>query len=318
MVLSAQNVSMCCLSGSPSFSSASAPLREIGMRRLATYIRLWMRSGDSITPGLASIYVFLACVLIFLMTQVNVVGGDSPGIAYLTVSLLKEGTFRLDGFINQNPFFDLQRAPHYVVESQGHYYSKFSPLPSLMATPVYAIGLALAPGVEGDIQAEAALYMLLSRVAAVVLSSAVTVAVFLLLRFLVKQSEAMLLALAYALGTFTWASATNTLAAQSSGELLMACAPLRTRVLRSECWSDMGRRSALGVAGLLLGLAVAARPQLVPSAALLGIYAMVRARHDGWSGASFVLGALIIAALWGTYNVRVLGHLCRPVTSERQ
>ncbi len=45
---------------------------------------------------------------------------------------------RLDPFINQNPF-DLTRQPDDVVESMGHYYSKFSPVPSLLALPLYAI-----------------------------------------------------------------------------------------------------------------------------------------------------------------------------------
>lgn len=270
-------------------------------------IRSWALTFDCVPRRLVAFYLFLACLLIFLATQVSGVGGDSPGIAYLPAALLRDGTLRLDNFVDQNPFFELERSPHYIVEFGGHYYSKFSPVPSLIALPVYALGLALSRGIEQEITREAFLFVTLSRIVAALIASTITVVVFGTARFIVRQSVALLLSLAYALGTFTWAWATSTLASQSSGELFLALSLLILMQLHQD--AVRGTRSVLQFwYGLCLGASVASRPQLFPVALIMVAYVAVKVGRDAQCLGGIALGVTAVAVPWGCYNTWAFGN----------
>ena len=65
---------------------------------------------DAASPRVLGVYLFFTTVLIFLLTQVNVIGGDSPPTVYLPVTLLRWGTFRLDPLIGKVPnLFDVEQ-----------------------------------------------------------------------------------------------------------------------------------------------------------------------------------------------------------------
>lgn len=263
---------------------------------------------NRIKPLFVVIYLFYVLFTVFLLTRMTVIAGDSPGIIYVTVGLLRHNTLRLDPFINQNPLFDLTRAPHYVTEAGGHYYSKFSPVPSLLAAPVYALDFALLGPPAGTEEAVASRYIALSRLSANVLTTLTAIVIFLSLRQIVSQTPALLLTFLYAFGTRAWAAATNTLTSQVSGELLMALAlyPL----VQIESQAEAGRPLTLRwffLAGLAVGGAVAARPQLILVAAILSGYALWRSRPRVTPLLAYGLGALPVAVLLLTYNVWAFG-----------
>lgn len=274
------------------------------LHRLQLRARQWAELIDRAPVTWVVSYLCYVCLIAFVLTWGQVIGGDSPGIAYLPASVLRYGTLRLDPFINQNPFFDLTRQPHYVVESMGHYYSKFSPVPSLLALPLYAISFWLQGYPGPDITAEASRYIALSRLSSSLMATAIVVVVFLTLRTAVRQSIALLLAGAYAFGTFTWASATNTLASQSSGELFLALSVLvlarPAGQLRRLNW-----REAASV-GFCLAMSVASRPQVLLAAGALAVYAASRTESK-LGRISLVVGGLPVVLLLVAYNSWAFG-----------
>lgn len=279
-------------------------IRSRRLHQLKTGARQWAELIDRAPVTWVVSYLCYVCLIVFVLTRGQVVGGDSPGIAYLPASILRHGTLRLDPFINQNPFFDLTRQPHYVVESMGHYYSKFSPVPSLLALPLYAISFWLQGYPGPDITAEASRYIALSRLSASLMAAAIVVVVFLALRTAVRQSIALLLAGAYAFGTFTWASATNTLASQSSGELFLALSTLilarSEEQLRRLSW-----RAAASI-GFCLAMSVASRPQVLLAAGAMAVSAQLRAESK-LGRVSLVVGGLPVVILVFIYNSWAFG-----------
>jgi hypothetical protein len=239
------------------------------------------------------------------MTGREVIGGDSPVTAYLPVSVLEHGTLRLDPFINRNPFFDLVRNPHYIVESDGHYYSKFSPLTSLMVTPLYACDFLLF-GPPGEcVECNATRYIRLSRLAAAMIEAGVVVLVFAILRHRVSQSLGFLLALGYAFATYSWASATNTLTVQSTGELFIALSLLA--MLRSEFADESRQGLWIAVALGSMTTAVAVRVQLIAVVGLLGGYLLWRTlKHRRLRPRHFIPAAVVVLLFFG-YNIWAFG-----------
>jgi hypothetical protein len=257
---------------------------------------------DRIRPRMLAVYLLGMTALVFFVTPVDLIGGDSPGIAYLPASILRWGSLRLDAFVGHDPLFNLAKHPHYLIASNGHYYSKFSPLPSLLALPIYAPYIWLSAAPEGR------MYLILSRIVAILLAATVTALLFLALRRLVAQWQALLLAMVYAFCTFTWAAATITLQAQSSAELFLVLAILI--LLRIEETGQIGRSVSVGwcaLAGLLIGLAVAARAHTVLVALVLSIYVCQRMWGNVRALVSYGIGALVVVLLLGAYNLLVFG-----------
>ncbi|MBN1919758.1 MAG: hypothetical protein JW892_00815 [Anaerolineae bacterium] len=246
--------------------------------------------------------LFFATTLVFLVTQVNVIGGDSPPTVFLPVTLLRWGTFRLDPLIGEVPvLFDLSRNPHYLIHVGGHYYSKFSPLTSLLVLPLYGLYFAF-----GGAQDNYVGILVISRVAATLICATNVVLLFHVLRRLIPQRQAWWLALVYAFGTFTWAVATNALATQATAELFFLLA--LGCLLDVSTTVDSGKPApsfTMILTGFYLALAFAARAQVAPVAAILFLgLILLGSWRAGMRGA---LGGLPVACLWGLYNTRVFG-----------
>jgi len=257
---------------------------------------------DRLPAGALAMYLVGAVVLTLLLTPVGVIGGDSPSLAYLPASILRWGSLNLDAFVNQDPLFDLSRQPHYIVLSNGHYYSKFSPVPSLLALPLYAPYIWLGGALDGQ------MYLILSWVAAVLIAAAVTALLFFALRRLVAQWQALLLAMVYAFGTYTWFAASHTLASQSSGELFLILAVLQLlRIEDAERERGGAPLSWYALAGLAVGLAVAARLNTLLVALLLSAYVGWRAWGNRAALASYAAGVGVVALLLAAYNQYAFG-----------
>jgi hypothetical protein len=257
---------------------------------------------ERMTTTTLMLYLISVVVLVFLATPLGSIGGDSPGIAYLPISILRWGTLRLDPFVNKDPLFDLSRQPHWVVELDGHYYSKFSPVPSLLALPVYAPYVWIDGAPNGQI------YLILSWFAAILIATAVTGILFSTLLRLVGQWQAFLLALLYAFGTYTWVAASGTLASQSSAELFLILAIWS--LVRCEQANNPQRRW-YALAGVCVGLAVAARLNILLVALVLSAYVCQRACRNWPALLAYGLGGLVVALLLGAYNTYAFGSPLR-------
>ncbi len=250
-------------------------------------------------------FLMYTTMIVFILTGREVIGGDSPVTAYLPVSLIQHGTLQLDPFINRNPFFDLTNNPHYIVESDGHYYSKFSPLTSLLITPLYAFDFLLF-GPPGEcVECNASRYIRLSRLSAAMIETGVVVLVFLTLRRRVSQSFALVLALGYAFATYSWASATNTLTVQSTGEFFIALSLFALVRIESSDKKHRGLWIAVAFISLVAGAVV--RIQLIPVVGFLGGYLFWRIVKNQWLRFWHIVPAIVVASLFFIYNLWAFG-----------
>jgi hypothetical protein len=235
-------------------------------------IQVWFwELTDLVDQGhwlLVSTFLLYACVIIYVVTWGKRISGDSPPTAFLPVSILKFRTLRLDPFINNFYFFDLENHPHYLAYTGGHYYSKYSPLTSLLVLPIYGLDFLVFGPPSHSVDASFFRYLHTSRLSASIIEALVVVVVFLTLRRVVSQSKACCLALGYALGTYSWAAATNTLTTINTGELFIAVTLLA--LVHIDVWDRS--RWWIPVALGSVALSVAARPQLTLVGSILGIF----------------------------------------------
>jgi hypothetical protein len=95
----------------------------------------------------------------------------------------------------------------------------------------------------------------------------VVVLIFAVLRNMLSQSRAAVLAILYAFGTYSWAAATNTLTTVSSGELFITLTLLS--LVQVDSWKRSPWWISLGLGAL--ALAVVTRPQLILVGLVIGV-----------------------------------------------
>lgn len=266
-------------------------------------VRAFCAALERAHPRIIIIYLLCVMLAIYLITQRDFVGGDSPSTIYLSVSLLEHGSFMLDPYIGTVSYFQwTTRLPHHLAEHGGHYYSRYSPVPALLALPFYApyVWLVNAPSLLG--------YIMLSRTVAMLVSMTTTILVFLMLRYLLPQWQAALLTLASAFSTFTWTNATSTLSTQPCAELFLAIAVLifiQSEHRRTTAQPTAPRWYAL--AGLAIGLAVATRLNAIFVALILTAFVMQRHPRNWRILVSYGGSAALVAALLALYQTAAFG-----------
>ncbi|MBN1186862.1 MAG: glycosyltransferase family 39 protein [Bacteroidales bacterium] len=265
----------------------------------------WAALIDRLPSWKLCIYLAYVCMIIYLLTGSGVIGGDSPGIAYLPASILRHGTLRLDPYINGDYLFDLSNEPHYVVESNGHYYSKFSPLPSILALPIYGLYFLFVGYPDEKTGNMVIDYIKLSSITSTIIGTSVVLLIFLILRKVMKQQQALLLALVYAFSVHTWTTATKTMATQSTGELFLALGILfLVQMLKME--SNLPRKY-LFLSGFCLSLSLVTRLQLILVFMILGVYILYRYRQTPVMGFSYFIGIVPPIMLYILYNIWAFG-----------
>lgn len=199
-------------------------------------------------------------------------------------AVVEEGTTQIDDFhenTGDKAFYN------------GHYYSDKAPGTAMLGVPVYAGFLATsqAAGIDTSdaVAAVAALAFVISGISTVIL-------VLLLIRFLaplVGESWAIVVGLAYGLGSIAFPFATMLFGHALSAAALFAAFYLLHR------WRRTAGRWEPVAAGLLAGLAVLTEISVALGVAVLAGYAL-------WLGRSvvvrFVLGGIPVAVALMAYN----------------
>jgi hypothetical protein len=266
------------------------------------------RAVNNLKPLYVVLFAVFLAGTVYSLTPNLFTGGDTPSTAYLPASLLRHGTLRLDPYINRDPFFDLDKAPHWVIESQGHYYSKFSPTTSLLVTPIYVGYFALVGFPAEEAGVWNLQYILASRIAQLVLALALLIAIFSMLRMLLTPWQALGLTLIYAFATWTWPSAAGTLTTRNTGELFMTLGLLALlKISRYEGRHDDRRLTPIVWAGFCFSVAVSARPQTLIAVTVLSLYLVLRTwdRPIMWLG--YTAGAFPVMLLLFVYNTWAFG-----------
>jgi len=178
-----------------------------------------------------------------------------------------------------------------ATKQPGVYVSSYGAATGLFALPFV---VAVAPFVS-DLPARTTLLWFLAKLAAAFAVAGSAWFLFLVAAEHLRLSSAVLLTLAYGLGTSVWSVSSQTLWQHAPGELFLA--------LGMYCLFRRARRYAPVLAGLAFALAFLCRP--TNSMAVLGGFVVLLAQRRALVG--YALGVLPVAAAFVAYNLHFFG-----------
>jgi hypothetical protein len=263
-------------------------------------------------PGL----LFLGLLVFYLACPVTT-SFDSNWYLPTALSILERHKANIDEYAAAFP-----RA-HGAIQVRGHWYNDYPLGPALIAVPFVAAGdlffrglvpfSAVSPRVAswadrwrfhfsatGEI--DLGFWHLPQRVIAAVLVSIAAVVMFLIASQSLSHPRALLLTLAFALGTSALSTATRALW-QHGPSMLFLCLTLFCLLKARE-----SPRWLLG-AGLAVALAYLMRPTNIVSVLLVGAYVLINYPRKLWW---YVAGGLIVALPWTALNLSLYGNPLPP------
>jgi hypothetical protein len=240
----------------------------------------------------------MAAFFIYMVNLRSIATGDSLPARFIPFALWKAGTVRLD------PVLEATRqgrssGSYWVLPARGGGHASMYPIVApLLVTPLYApAALYLHRRGWPEITLEK-LGELMEKIAASCVAAVTSGLMFLLLRQRMRFRRALLLAVAFALGTETWVIGSQALWQQGPAELLLVVALLAV--------TGPPTTARLIVAGLASGLVCGNRPFDLPLAAAFALFAPFWAgRRVGW----FLLAGALPVALLIVYNLTTFGEL---------
>jgi hypothetical protein len=254
----------------PSTNGTRNSLRHLIRSFIRFPAALWLR----LTPSQRTYHLFVTTFTLFLATNPfsapGMMGSEDPmPTALLPVSIIRERDFDLDEFVDNPVYRDHHWENAYWLVAVGdHYFSKYPVLTSLLVTPLYLLPVSLGL----DAQSSLLQYAVLVKTGAALLAAASAVLVYVSLRLVASESTAVCLTVAYAFGSPTWTISSQTLWQHAATQLLLAAAIY--------CLLSAQRDArSVALAGLFVGLAVAARPLIVVVAVVVAAFVLHRSRN---------------------------------------
>lgn len=258
---------------------------------------------------LASSVAVRLALLAFVVYNVNlraITSYDTYPARLLPISILTEFDLDLDefAFLREARFArSADSAPNFMSYRRDHWMSMYPVMPAVLATPVYAIPIALGlhrgPPIAPGLSRAEVVGTLLSKLAASLAAAASVVFTYLTLTRFVPIRTAVVLTLIYAFATSTWSVTSQGLWQTAFSQPAFALALLafvRARERDAARW--------LAVAGLALALSVACRPPMAVVALVLSVYVLLRHRQHL---AHFVVAPIALGALLLAYNFYYFG-----------
>lgn len=229
----------------------------------------------------------------------RIASGDTAPASLVPFAVWLDGAVTLDRFLPQ--FKDY---PHSIVLKDGHWYSAYPIAAPLLVTPLYAPA-ALAARAAGWSNAQIALLAaVLEKPAAALIAALSVVTFFLLVRRMTSPKRALLLTLAYAFATETWAVSSQALWQHGPAELCIVAGLLC--LLRAGEARERARWLVL--AGACAALAAAVRPTNILFVAAIGA-ALAFDRRKLRDLALFSILPALVGAAVAAYNLRAFGRL---------
>ncbi|MEI7644905.1 MAG: hypothetical protein WCJ55_11550 [Chloroflexales bacterium] len=193
----------------------------------------------------------------------------------------------------------------------GRSYSPYGVLPSLLALPLYGLGLAIG---GGGAAGEYAARFLISALNAPLTAATAALLAWWALRLGARRAWATCLALLYALCTFAWPYA-RTFFSEPLASLLIIIATERAwSGVRGQGSGVRGQAGALFVSGLAVGLLLPTRIAAGVALPVIGLYILWGIMRRGMRSAScilhlssFILGLLPGLAILAWYNLARFG-----------
>jgi hypothetical protein len=239
---------------------------------------------------------FGASFLVYNLNMRVIATGDSLPARFLPFSVLKYGTVWLD------PVIDVTRGNHrgpywFLKSKDGHFASLYPLVTPLLVTPLYVPAVARLSAEGWTDDRLAAFGEVMEKVSASVVAS-VAAALFYLLMLRVAPRSALLLSVAFAFGTNTWATSSQALWQHGAAEILAVVALL--------CLTQPPTPARLAGAGLACGLLVVNR---LPDVCLAAGFAFGVLWIAPRLFATFAAAAIAGAAPFFAYNIRAFGVL---------
>jgi len=167
-------------------------------------------------------FLLFATVLVVYLANGRVIGaGDTLPARYLPFSLLRERNFDLDEFPRlygedaTRAFPLLDGLPYYLRYRRGHFVSLYSPWPSVLALPIYALPVLAGVPVESWAPG-------LEKLSAAAIAALSVVLLFWALSGVISRRWALGIAGIYAFGTSTWSVSSQGLWQHGPSQLFLA------------------------------------------------------------------------------------------------
>ena len=251
-------------------------------------------------PGRDRAWAVLLFVLAFLVYNANlrvIATGDTRGSRFLPFALLT-GSLTLDDFREQ--VVELYDRAYWAEDIDGHLVPRYPIVTPLLVTPLYPPAVLFLEKRDWERSTLAFTAALMEKIAASTVAALSVGLIYLLLRRRAPREDAVLLTLAYAFGTNTWATSSQALWQHGPAQLLLIGALLAV----TGGWTP--RR--LAVAGLLCGLLIANRPPDVILAGCIALY-LAGSLPDKRLLAWFAAPIALVGALAFAYNLHYFGNL---------
>ena len=184
---------------------------------------------------------------------------------------------------------------YYVVASSipGRYVNFFGVGPALMLVPVYAVAQLLVPDLAGN--AWLSWFLCKETAAALVAGSAALI--YLAALSLTKRRNALVIAVAYGLGTCVWSTCSQGMWQQTPNVFFLALGTLLFFRIEKARWLAVP-------CGVVYALAVWCRPTSAVVVVCVGVYLLLRDRR---ALIAFALAGLPFAVALAFYNYHYLG-----------
>lgn len=149
--------------------------------------------------------IFFIPFLIYMSNGREISSGDPTPTVFIAVQIVKQGTVFLDDLHDYIPYHSL---PYYVSEQKGHIVSNYPVYPGIMASPLFApfVWIGMIEKNEGDL-----VWKYLSKLSGAVFTALSVLIFYLALKLLIGAQGALVLSMAYGLGTALWPVASQSL-----------------------------------------------------------------------------------------------------------
>ncbi len=239
----------------------------------------------------------LLALLIYNANFRRIGAGDSYPARFLPFALWNHGTLYLDPI--REVTAQRHPTPYWIRPTpDGRSASLYPVVTPLLAAPLYLPPALWLRWTGETYERMSWLGEILEKLAASAIAAAAVGWMFLLLRRRLEPRDAVLLTLAFALGTNTWATSSQALWQHGPAELLAVGA----------LWFLTGELTAgnLLAAGALAGLMAANRPPDLLFTAAFGLYVLLQTR---WRAVWFAAAAAVPGLLAAAYNLVMFHQL---------
>lgn len=244
-----------------------------------------------------SILLGLVCLFVYNANLRSIGAGDTLPARYLPFGIWHYGSVLLDPI--RDATVEGQANPYWVQTGRkGHSLSLYPVVVPVLVAPLYLPAVVYLNARGWNPEDLRLVATAMEKLSASLIAAAASSLLYLLLRRRARRGDAVLLTVAFALGTNTWMIGSQALWQHGLAELLLVGLLL---LLTAPCSTPRAL-----AAGALCGLITANRPPDAILAGALGLYGLVWAgRRATWmaAGAAMPIGLVLI------YNFAVAGHL---------